>query len=107
MKSSVELNHGEWLWVKRRRLGHDQVKMAEDTGISRHQYQAAEASVTGRLHRMLDDHERCALYRRREKITQGAVAKSLGTSRLWVNKMETGLADASKLVAFWRQRGYK
>lgn len=107
MKSSVALNHGELLWITRRREGLDQVEMAEKMGVSRHKYQESEAQKTGKLYRRLEDHERCALYRRRTKKTQSAIAKEIGVSRIWVNRMEIGTAEVDKLLAYWRGLGYR
>lgn len=88
--------------VKRHRAGLDQVEMAEKLGITRHQYQAKEANQNGKLKRRLEPHEACVIMRQRAKMSQSALAKELSLSRLWINRMENGHEDPSRLVDFWK-----
>ena len=101
MQFLLEVSHGEWLTIKRRREGLDQLEMAGKMELTRHQYQAKEANVHGKLKRRLKGHEAAFLLRRRAKKPQSAVAKEIGVSRLWVNRMEMGLEDAGRLLDFW------
>lgn len=41
------------------------------------------------------------LYRRRAHVLQRVVARDLGVSRLWVNRMEMGLEDPTRLIEYW------
>lgn len=104
MKFLLEVSHGEWLTIKRRREGLDQMEMAEKMGLTRHQYQAKEANPNGKLKRRLAANEAAFLMRRRSKKSQSAVAKELGLSRLWVNRMEMGLEECDRLLDFWNLR---
>jgi hypothetical protein len=49
--------------------------------------------------------ERCVLLRLRNSLTQRNVADRLGCTRLWVNRMERGLAPCRQLVEFWMRHG--
>jgi DNA-directed RNA polymerase specialized sigma subunit len=51
----------------------------------------------------ISDVEECVLKRRRNHMTQADVAKELGISRLWVNRMEQGTEPADRLIEFWRK----
>lgn len=104
MKFLLEVSHGEWLTVKRRRAGLDQLEMAENMGLTRHQYQAKEANQNGKLKRRLQPNEAAFLMRRRSKKSQNVIAKEIGVSRLWVNRMEMGLEDCERLLDFWKLR---
>lgn len=104
MKFLLEVSHGEWLTIKRRRQGLDQLEMAEKMGISRHQYQTKEAKADGKLKRRIADNEAAFLMRRRSKKSQSVIAKEIGVSRLWVNRMEMGLEDTDRLLDFWKLR---
>jgi len=102
MRYLLEINQGEWLAVKRHRDGLDQVEMADRLGLTRHQYQAKEGNQNGKLKRRLSDFEACVIMRNRSKMSQGALAKELGLSRLWVNRMEKGHEDCQHLIDFWK-----
>jgi len=51
----------------------------------------------------LKSHERCLIMRRRCGKTQLQVAKVLGCSRYWLNKMELGLESCDDLLWYWEQ----
>lgn len=62
----------------------------------------SEADVTAFLHYPnLRVSEVVWLYRTRAGKLQREVAEELGVSRLWVNRMEQGLADPSRLIEYW------
>lgn len=104
MRSKLEVSQGEWLTIKRRREGLTQLEMAEKLGLTRHEYQAKEANSNGKLGRRLTDLEVCFIYRTRAKMSQAAVAREIGVSRLWVNRMENGEEDHGRLLDFWNDR---
>ncbi|AAT69508.1 repressor [Alphaproteobacteria phage PhiJL001] len=75
-------------------------------GLDRRQVSLMEADKVNfapkRL-RGIQVHEKCLIYRRRAGKTQREVARDLGVSRLWVNKMENGLESCDQLLWYWEQ----
>jgi DNA-binding XRE family transcriptional regulator len=53
--------------------------------------------------RPLQMYERCLLYRRRAGTSQEKVARQLGRSRWWINKMERGLVPCEELLSYWEK----
>ena len=49
----------------------------------------------------LKPHERAIIYRRRAGLRQADIAASLGCSRYWVHRMETGIENADNLILYW------
>lgn len=105
---SLKVTKGERAKILRRRKRQNQRERAEELGMTRHQYQALEADQA--MYRgktkpkaiTLKDHEWCALMRWRDPTwSQYAIGLSIDCSRVWVNRMENGLEDPSRLVAFW------
>ena len=98
------LTSGETHLIWRRREGLNQSQAAEELGWSVKKYKQAERDVRDeepRDIREVHHHERALVYRRRASQTQREVAAALGVSRLWVNRMERGLADCSPLIEYW------
>lgn len=51
----------------------------------------------------LRDHEKCLIHRLRAGVTQEHVGSELGCSRIWVNQMETGQANCTRLLQYWEE----
>lgn len=47
--------------------------------------------------------EWCFLQRHRRGLRQSELAVLVGCSRIWLNRMERGLEDCEKLVAYWKR----
>jgi DNA-binding XRE family transcriptional regulator len=109
MSSSIKPTNAEKLFLMRRRQGLSQLDMAKALGISPFAYgmlergEVAVAQHSVSLSGPLSDAERCVLMRRRAGFTQKRVAKELGCSRAWVNKMERGEAKIDELLWYWEQ----
>lgn len=99
------LTSGERWLITRRRLGLNQAQMSKKFGWSATKYKRIEWDEQEAFGapevNELSDGEKCHLYRRRSGMLQRQVARDLGVSRLWVNKMERGLAPADQLLWFW------
>ncbi len=104
------LTTGEMLLLTRRRWFKNQLEMAQMLKTSLSAYrdmehdragpsEFAEAAMSG--FGEIRHHERCFMYRRRCQKTQREVAADMGVSRLWVNRMERGLADCTELLCYW------
>lgn len=52
--------------------------------------------------RKVQDHEACYLLRRRTGLHQDQLAEEVGVSRVWLNRMENGQENCSRLVDYWR-----
>lgn len=114
------LTAGECLFLNRRREGLNQDEKAEIFRMSRHMYAAIERDEISSnsascwaiprsalsLRGGVKDHERCVILRRRAGPShrQRDVATVLGVSRLWINKMETGQEDCTRLLSHWLER---
>lgn len=123
----MRTTEAERLYIHRRRLELSQPEMADILGVPTYVYVEAENGDEAQVKRVerarkrtgirplgrvpplegvkplgrVSPLEQCVLQRRRGNITQAAVAKALGVSRLWVNRMERGLADPARLIAYW------
>lgn len=97
---------GESLFIARRRKGLNQIDAAAARGVHPDVYRAWETDQ--RTHDQpyqrlgaLQLNEVCVVVRRRAKKTQREVAKALGCTRVWVNRMETGMEPAERLREYW------
>lgn len=102
------LTRGERFLIDRHRRGENQAATAARYNVSRFVYGQWERDIVeGPEIRMLyltgslQGHERCLLYRRRAKVTQGQVARKLKRCRWWVNMMERGVINCDELLWFW------
>lgn len=96
---------GETWYLRRRRLGVSQLEFATITKWPVSYVKKLEADETPfikpGIKAPIKSHERCVIYRRRTKQTQRQVAKTLGVSRAWINRMENGSEDCSRLIEYW------
>jgi len=99
----------EALYIQRRRLSISQAERAAQLTIPEYLYVDYEnekrdvpSKLVPKMHK-LSDIEECVLKRRRCSMTQGDVAKELGMSRLWINRMEQGIEPAERLIQYWRK----
>ncbi len=101
------LSCGERLITDRRRRKETQTVAAKRLGTSSFIYGRWERDDEGgpsiRSVRPLRMHEQCLLYRRRAGTSQGGVARQLGRSRWWINKMERGLEPCEELLSYWEK----
>lgn len=98
-----KLTEGERAWIKRIREGLDQHQAAHQLGMSRWQYQALEKSKEDAARMKIADFEWCRIMRRRIGSSQEEVAAKLGTTRVWVHRMENGYENCDPLIWFWEQ----
>jgi transcriptional regulator with XRE-family HTH domain len=102
---SLTLTRGETLLLKRKRRRETQAQAAERYHVTAKLYgmwERGQREVPFRvMWAELKPHERCLIRRRRERITQAAMARQLGCSRWWLNRMEQGKAPADALVSYW------
>ncbi len=96
----------ESLVVWRRRKEYNQTQAAAEFGVHVDRYRAWEAGrgepIPRRLLGQLRTHEKCFLMRRRRGLTQKALARLMGCTRLWVIQMEDGKAPADRLKQYWK-----
>jgi transcriptional regulator with XRE-family HTH domain len=108
------ISAAEQLLIWRKRANLNQREMAKRFGVSRNRYSQFENYNLNMLEEptLLFDlkeyavgplraNERCLLYRRRCGVNQRQVANHIGLSRLWVNRMERGIVDCSRLIEYW------
>ena len=101
------ITRSERLFVERRRLGESQEEAAWRLGISLSLYERIERGkiscpddFTTRLG-SIARYEKCVIFRRRIRMTQKDVARSLGCSVRWVQLMECGEQPCQQLREFW------
>lgn len=92
------------IWRNRKQLS--QVDAASAQGVSVDQWRDWEAGrrthdVPQKYPKEIAAYERALIARRRAGVRQKDVAALLGVSRLWVNRMERGLAPPERLVDHW------
>ena len=110
MFDQVKATQAELLFVYRKRENMTQTEMAKQHNVGRVRWSLWERGLetpkidVGLISAFLTDQERCVILRRREGITQGELAKSIGVSRWWLNQMESGCAEPKKLFAYWSER---
>ena len=105
----MTLTFAEKLFIWRHRAGMTQHQAARYLNMTGSRYTtlergAAEEMPTKLRNRTFDHltpEETCVLERRRRGMTQEQVAEELGLSRVWVVRMERGLANSDKLVDYW------
>lgn len=104
----VRPTKGERLAILRRRYGQTQHQAAVRWGVPFHRYCDWEAGRRTDLPAIpyfkLTMPERCRLKREHSNMTQREVARLVGRSRLWVNKVEAGLVPSDRLAFFWSER---
>ena len=104
LQDGDSLTDGEQLFLRRRREGWNQAQAAAHMQVTIDQYRLKEhdeLKIDSPLWPEPTGAEKCVIYRRRAGMTQKDVAAAIGRSRLWVNRMERGLEDATPLVCFW------
>lgn len=96
----------ESLILHRRRRNLNQFEAADLFGVTYDAYREWErkGSEMGPRQQVghLKPYEVCYLQRRRTGKTQKEIAKTIGTSRLWVLRMEAGQAPVGRLRDFWK-----
>lgn len=104
--ATVNPTPGEALLIWRRRNDWNQVQAAEKLGVHVDRYREWEtdklADAPRKPYGHLKVHETCFLLRRRAQMTQRALAKLLGCTRLWVIRMEEGTAPSERLKLYWK-----
>jgi DNA-binding XRE family transcriptional regulator len=98
-----ELSIGERYWIDRIRAGLNQNEAAKQLEISRSAYQQLESRKDEIRTYKITDFEWCRIMRRRVGWTQYEVASQMGSSRIWVNRMEAGMENCDHLLWFWEQ----
>jgi transcriptional regulator with XRE-family HTH domain len=100
-----ELEPHERLYIHRKAIGTTQRRMAEVLGMTINFYANLELGIIHRENELpnyeISKLEECILLRRRKGWFQGQLAKELGVSRTWVNRMETGKEDPEPLFKYW------
>lgn len=95
----------ESLILHRRRLKFNQFRASVKFGVTYDAYREWEkpGSLMGPRQQLgkLRPHEVCYIKRRRKGQTQKEIAKAIGTSRLWVIRMESGQAPVERLRDYW------
>ena len=99
------LTIGETWFLRRRRLGLSQLDFASTVKWPISYVKQLEADeldlIKPGVKAPLKSYERCVIYRRRTKQTQRQIAKALGVSRAWVNRMENGTENCDRLIEYW------
>jgi DNA-binding XRE family transcriptional regulator len=116
LEKVVHLLPSERLILARRRMGFNQPEMAALLGIAPFTYGRMERGEVPLDHDKIDQHllpiaadlspsEKAHFYRLRSDppVGQSQIAKDLGVSRIWVNRMERGLVSADRLVQYWER----
>lgn len=97
----MNLTRPESFLLTRRRMGLSQAEMSEGLGVALRCYSQLEGGrpewgTTLELDTPamfeLQPLEKCLILRRRKKLSQSQLAALLGCSRVWVFRMEKGLA---------------
>ena len=105
---TIKLTLGEALLLKRLRSGLTQEQMAAKLREDYDTYRARERGELEQGHRPqlgpVHVREACMVQRKRSKKTQKEIAKQIGVSRVWVHRMERGLAPVRALADFWGLR---
>ena len=103
--SITKVKPNEYLFIKRSRLKINQIRMATQLGITRHQYSEIELGLkipsfwVEEL--ILTEVEKCILLRRRLGYKQGELANIIGVTRTWIRFMETGGRNPARLIEYW------
>ena len=98
-----KLSIGERYWISRIRVGLSQNEAARQLEISRSSYQQLESRKDDLRLFKITDFEWCRIMRRRVGWKQHEVASKMGSSRIWVNRMEAGQESCDPLLWFWEQ----
>ena len=103
-----DLTAGERLLIARRRIRRKtQAKAAAEHGVHFAKYAAWEKDQGDDIPSVkvgrLEEHEQCFILRRREDLTQDALAEALGCSVNWLCMMERGDAPVARLLAYWTE----
>ena len=110
MLAKLKPTHGELLLVWRKREEKSQSELAAQFRVTRNCWGRWERGtnvpgVSAPIEfKDVAEHEKCMLLRRREGITQGDLAKTIGVSRWWLNQMESGKADPARLITYWENQ---
>lgn len=102
-----QLTLGENLLIWRRRLNWNQSQAAKHFKISIFFYKLAEYDKSRndfkypKFKHSLNPWEKCVLWRRRSGKGQKEIAAELHISRNWLNQMETGKIDCTRLLEWW------
>ena len=103
-----DLKQGECLELLRRRAGRNRAQMAEMLQVCENTVYNWESGNTKEIPLnsfyvtvdKLQAHEICFILRNRKGLTQAQVAKKLKLSRYWINLMEQGKKDCSRLFNY-------
>lgn len=104
----MHITNAESLYILRRRLQLSQSARAEELDLKEWYYIEMETGKMDIPEKLrfkdsleINTVEQCILLRRRQAMTQSELAVKLNVSRLWVNRMEQGLASPAKLIEYW------
>lgn len=102
----LTLTLGERLLLARKRAGLTQSQAAAQHNVSPKRYglwerDQVKAPFAAFIKKPIRGHELCMIRRRRSNLTQGALARDLGCSRWWLNRMEQGKAPVHQLLDYW------
>ena len=105
-----DLKQGECLELLRRRAGRNRAQMAEMLQVCEntvYNWESGNTEIDPKAFTFFDfslnklhPHEICFILRNRKKLTQAQVAKKLKLSRYWINLMEQGKKDCSRLLTY-------
>lgn len=112
MTKTMKLEPGEILRIVRRRTGSSRKDFARVLQVSETTLYNWESCKTEIKHDSLyfvrdtsiklNDGEQCFILRNRKQLTQEKIAKRLKLSRYWVNMMENGKQDCSRLLNYFK-----
>ncbi len=85
------------------RRGEDQHLAADRHNCSRWFYQLKEKSKDDPQLMKITDFEWCRIMRRRTGKSQQEIANEMETTRVWVNRLESGFENCDDLIWYWEQ----
>jgi len=109
---AIELSQGERLFLYRRSQKLTQSEMAKELELPLLVYFQLEQDTAATQHKNLISigdspplpYEACVILRRRIGWTQQELAKKIGVCRWWLNLMELGRKDYSRLIEWWNKK---
>lgn len=113
MLDKTALTAPERLQVWRRRLGLNQLEAGAHFGVGEREYGDTELGRTTaprlrvpkaapKWFGQMSQNELCFILRRRSGLSQRELAHKLRLTRMWVNRMEAGVAPIDRLASYWK-----
>ena len=103
----------ETLELLRRRAGYSRAEMSKKLQVCEntvYNWESGSTRINQKAFKFSDitviklaDHEICFILRNRKNLTQAQVAKKLKLSRYWVNLMEQGKKDCSRMLMYLKE----